>query len=122
MAKARASSQADSLGGCLPKDCHRRQSRGVPCLLPSGQGQGQGQGAGTQGWGGVFSRRPLWVEQTGASQERRQSGYVGILGGHRLLCPCQPRVGEDTVFIRTPIQPGPYSKPWQLLEWEGPRW
>lgn len=35
-------------------------------------------------------------------------------------CPCQPRVGEDTILIRSLIQPGPYLKQWQSLEWGGP--
>lgn len=61
---------------------------------------------------GVLQKATLGGAKLESHRSSAQSRYVGILGGHCLLCPCQPRVGEDTLFIRSLIQPGPYLKPW----------
>lgn len=64
------------------------------------------------GWGLEPSRRPLWVEQHWRLIGAAPGALLvcGDSGRALALCPCQPRVGEDTLFIRTLIQQEPYPK------------
>lgn len=81
MAEARASSQADSLGGWLPEDCHRRQSHvSFPSTSVKARARARVRGLGHEGGVGCSPEGHSGWSKAGVSQEQRPEPVCGYSG------------------------------------------